>query len=78
MHKMYYGTIKMKPANVKPGMYFEYVVQHNSKDPKLKVGDCVRIPKYKIFLRRAILQIGLRKSCDQGNKNYCAMDICYQ
>ena len=33
----------------------------NYKDPKFKVGDYVRISKYKTFLLKAILQIGLKK-----------------
>ena len=34
----------------------------NGKDTKFKVGDHVRISKYKTFLLKAILQIGLKKS----------------
>ena len=37
----------MKPTNVKPGTYIKYGVEHNDKDPKFKVGDHVRISKYK-------------------------------
>ena len=37
----------MKPADVTSGMYFKYDVDHNDKDPKFKVGDHVRISKYK-------------------------------
>ena len=45
--KTYHRTMKMKPAHIQPGMCFEYIVGHNDKDPKFKVGDHVRISKYK-------------------------------
>ena len=41
------GTIKMKPADIMPGMYFEYDVEHKDKDPIFKADDHVRISKYK-------------------------------
>ena len=37
----------MKPANVKVDTYIDYDVEHNKKDLKFKVGDHVRISKYK-------------------------------
>ena len=37
----------MKPANVKPGKSIEYGFEHSDKDPKFKVGDYVKISKYK-------------------------------
>ena len=46
-------TIKLKPIDVKDNTYAEYNQDFNKKDPKLKVGDCVRISKYKnIFAKR--------------------------
>ena len=44
----YHRTIKMKPVDVKDNtyIYFEKEV-NNNKDPKFKVGDYVRISKYK-------------------------------
>ena len=36
-------------------------VEYNNKDLKFKIGDHVRMSK-KMFLQRAALQIGLRKS----------------
>ena len=44
---LYDRTVKTKPAYVKPGMCIEYDIQHNDKDPKFIVGDCVRISLYK-------------------------------
>ena len=43
----YHRTIKMKPIHVKPGSYAEYNGYSNSKDAKFKVGDHIRIWKYK-------------------------------
>ena len=40
-------TIKMKPIEVMGDYYAEYNEVGNKKDPKLKVGDNVRISKYK-------------------------------
>ena len=43
----YHRTIKMKPAYVKDSTYIDNEKEVNDKDPKFKVGDHVRIPKYK-------------------------------
>ena len=40
-------TIKMKPIDVTDNSYAEYKKDFNKKDPKFKVGDHVRISKYK-------------------------------
>ena len=37
----------MKPVDVKSGNYNEYNVNSNYKDPEFKIGDQVRISKYK-------------------------------
>ena len=37
----------MKPIDVKSNSYAEYNVDFNAKDPKFKIGDHVRISKYK-------------------------------
>ena len=43
-----HGTIKMKPVNVKDAYtYIDFKKDVNDKDPKFKVGDHVRISKYK-------------------------------
>ena len=49
-------TIIMKPIDVTSDSYSEYSEDFNKKDPKFKVGDHVRISKYK-----NILQIGQKK-----------------
>ena len=43
----YHRTINMKPVNVKDNTYIDFKKELNDKDPKLKVGDHVRISKYK-------------------------------
>ena len=40
-------TIKIKPIDVTDDSYAEYNEDFNKKDPKFKVGDNVRISKYK-------------------------------
>ena len=43
----YHRTIKMKPIDVGDDSFIEYNEESNEKDPKFKVGDHVRISKYK-------------------------------
>ena len=43
----YHRTIKMKPVDVKDNTYIDFKKEINNKDPKFKVGDYVRISKYK-------------------------------
>ena len=51
----------MKPADVKPSTYIDSSEEINDKDLKFKVGNFVRISKYKTLLQKAMLQIGLTK-----------------
>ena len=43
----YHETIKMKPVDVKNNIYIYFGKESNNKDPNFKVGDHVRISKYK-------------------------------
>ena len=43
----YHRTIKMKPDDVKNNTYIDYNREFNDKDPKFRVGNHVRISKYK-------------------------------
>ena len=43
----YHRAIKMKPVGVKDNTYIYFKKEVNDKDPKYKVGDHVRISKYK-------------------------------
>ena len=46
-NNIYHTTIKMKPTNVKDNTYIESKEEVNDKGPKFRVGDGVRISKYK-------------------------------
>ena len=49
----HHNTIKIKLIDVKSNSYAEFNVGSNQKDPKFKIGDRVRISKYKnIFAGR--------------------------
>ena len=54
-------TIKVKSIDVTPDSYAEYNEDSNEKDPKFKVGDLVRISKYKNILLKDTLKIGQKK-----------------
>ena len=54
-------SIKMKPIDVTNNSYAEYNEETNKKSPKFKVGDHVRISKYKNILLKDMLLIGLKK-----------------
>ena len=43
----YHTSIKMKPVDVKDNTYIDFKKEVNDKNPKFKVGDQVRISKYK-------------------------------
>ena len=43
----YHSTIKMKPVDEKSNTYIDSSKEINNKDPKLKIGDIVRITGYK-------------------------------
>ena len=43
----YHSTIKMKPVHVKSNTYVNSSQEINYQDPKFKIGDIVRISKYK-------------------------------
>ena len=43
----YHTSIKTEPVDVKDNIYIDFKKESNDKNPKFKVGDHVRIPKYK-------------------------------
>ena len=49
-------TIKMKPIDVTSNSYAEYNEDSNEKDPKFKVGDHVKISKYKNIFAKEYTQ----------------------
>ena len=48
----YHTTIKIKPIDVKDNTYINADKEINNKDPKFKVGDHVRISKYKTIFAK--------------------------
>ena len=51
----YHKTIKMKPINVKDDSFAEYNEKSNEKDPKFKVGDHVKISKFKNVIAKGYM-----------------------
>ena len=49
------NSIKMKPKDVKNNNLTEYIEEFNKKNPKFKVGDHVRISKYKNTFSKSYL-----------------------
>ena len=49
-------TIKMKPIDVTSDSFSEYNEEFNKKDPKFKVGDHIRISKYKNIFAKGYTQ----------------------
>ena len=56
----YHRAIKMKPVDVNDNTYIDFEKEVNNKDPTFKIGDHVKISKYKIFLLKDTHQIGLK------------------
>ena len=57
----YHTTIKMKPIDVKDNKYINTSKEINNKDPKFKVGDHVRISKYKNIFAKGYMPNGVKK-----------------
>ena len=57
-------TIKMKPVDVKSSTHIDSSTEINNTDPKFKIGDIVRISKYKYIFAKAMFQISLKSFCD--------------
>ena len=43
----YHSTIKMRPVDLKSSTYIDFNKENNMEDPKINVGDHVKISKYK-------------------------------
>ena len=54
-------TTKMKPIDVKNNTYIDFCKEVNDNDLKFKVGDHVRISKYKNIFAKGYTPIGLKK-----------------
>ena len=51
----YHSTIKMKPVDVKSSTSIDSSKEINNKDPKFKIGDIVRISRYKNIFAKAYI-----------------------
>ena len=51
----YHKTIKVKPADTKQSTYIDFDNTNNKEDPKFKVGDQVRISKFKNIFAKVYL-----------------------
>ena len=72
----YHRTIKMKPVDVKDNTYIDFEKEVNDKDPKFKVGDHVRISKYKnIFAKGYTLNWSAEAFVIKKSQKYGSLDI---
>ena len=51
-NKTYHRAIKMKRVDVNPSMYIDFNKENNNNGPKFKVGNHVRMSKYKNMFAR--------------------------
>ena len=74
----YHKTIKMKPVDVKDNTYIDFKKEINNKDPKFRIGDSVRVSKYKnIFAKGYMPNWSEEIFMIKKSYKYCTMDICY-
>ena len=57
----HHRTIKMKPIDVKSDSFAEYNEESNEKTPKFRVGDHVRISKYKNGFAKGYAPNGVKR-----------------
>ena len=57
----YHNTINLKPADVRDNVYINCTKKIHNENRKFKVGDHLRVSKYKKFLQKFTPQIGLKK-----------------
>ena len=60
----YHSTVKMKPVDIKSNTYINSSKEINDKDSKFKIGDIVRISKYKNICKRLCSKLVWRSICD--------------
>ena len=70
-------TIKMKPIDVTGDSYVEYNKDFNKKDPKFKVGDHVRISKYKNSFAKGYTPNWSEEVFVISNIKNIVSDVCY-
>ena len=70
-------TIKMKPIDVGDDSFAEYNEESKEKDPKFKVGDHVRISRYKNNFAKGYSPYWSEEIfVVKKNKKCCSLDIC--
>ena len=60
----YHEKIKMNSADAKSSTYTDSSKKINDKNPKFKIGDIIRVSKYKNIFAKDSVPIGLIKFCD--------------
>ena len=71
----YHITIIMKSIYVKSSININFGIENYLKNPKFEVGSHVRISKYKTFLQKVMLQIGLKKVTKTVMRTYVIEDL---
>ena len=57
----YHSTSKLKPVDVKSNSYINFSKGINNKDPKLEIGEIVRLLKYKNIFAKVYVLNGLKR-----------------
>ena len=71
----YHRTVKMKPIDIKDNTYIDFGKEVNDNDPKFKVGDQVRVSKYKNIFAKDYTTNWSEEVF--AIKEIKTMDICY-
>ena len=72
----YHRTIKMKPTDIGEDSFPEYNEESNEKDPKFKVGDHVRISRYKNIFAKGYAPNRTGEIFTVKEK-YCTLNACH-
>ena len=78
-YNTYHSTLKMKPANEKWNTYIDSSKKINNKDHKFKIGDIVRISKYKNIFAKGCYTPNRSEEVFviKKVKHAVTVDICY-
>ena len=72
----YHKTTKMKPIDLKNYSFAKYNEESNKKDPKFKLGDHVRISKYKNISAKGYSP-NWSEEIFVVKKKYSTLDLCH-
>ena len=73
----YHRTIKMKLVDIKDNTYIDFEKEVNDKDSKFKIGEHVRISKYKNIFAKGYIPNWSEEVFAVKKVKYSSMDICY-